>query len=144
MRELVELVLAYVQDVMTKAKVELSHEESLYEISLTIIKTLELQCISSGIILNFQFPEDESFKNRKIQTNREALGKILNNLVTNAFKYASTSITLRIDIDDSAKEVLIEVHDDGIGIDPIHHKKIFEGFYQVEEASPQRKVGGGA
>lgn len=73
--------------------------------------------------------------------NAEAVRTIVANLTANAVKYTPDaghiSVTAAVDGD----EVAISVRDTGIGIDSLHHKRIFERFYRVD-AARSRRLGG--
>ncbi|MDZ7393894.1 MAG: ATP-binding protein [candidate division KSB1 bacterium] len=72
----------------------------------------------------------------------DAMHIVLSNLVDNAIKYTGAGGSVTV----SAKgappgEVLVEVVDTGVGIDPRHHLRIFERFYRVDK-SRSRAMGG--
>ncbi len=71
---------------------------------------------------------------------QERLGQVFINLLTNAIKYSPQADMVRACLlrDDEAQQIVVSVHDFGIGIDPAHHKRIFERFYQVTD--PQEKT----
>ncbi len=71
----------------------------------------------------------------------EALELMLNNLLDNAVKYTATDGAVRVRLAADAGEGLIEVSDNGIGIAPDHHDRIFERFYRVDQAR-SRELGG--
>lgn len=86
----------------------------------------------------------------EIKTDISLLGLILRNLIGNAIKFAHEGTTVRVvvrcqsvgvdrtapvPIDlDGAMGVVINVIDKGIGIPLIHQQRIFERFYQVDQA----------
>lgn len=63
-------------------------------------------------------------------TDEEAFIKIISNLLSNAMKYAATSITVTTAEEDF--ETVVTVTDDGIGITDEEKTKIFDMFYQVK------------
>ena len=71
----------------------------------------------------------------------EALRQALGNLLSNAIKYSPTDrrVTMRASRDGGA--VVIEVEDQGPGIEPRHHERLFERFYRVD-AARSRELGG--
>ncbi len=73
--------------------------------------------------------------------NRDALGHVIGNLISNAVKYSFDTgvVTIRAQYRD--RWVLLEVIDVGMGIDPSHLKRIFERFYRVDKGR-SRAVGG--
>ncbi|HXB34985.1 MAG TPA: ATP-binding protein [Puia sp.] len=75
---------------------------------------------------------------------KEKIRMVLTNLVENATKYGKTggSIVASIyKIDE--KNVLIEISDDGIGIEEEHLLRIFERFYRTDAARSRDKGGTG-
>ena len=73
--------------------------------------------------------------------NAEAFGHIVGNLVENAIKYTPEGGEVDVRAFEEDGHVLVEVEDNGPGIDPRHHARIFERFYRVD-AGRSRAVGG--
>lgn len=73
--------------------------------------------------------------------NAEALRTIVANLCSNAVSYTPEGGAIQVCCTEVGGEVLVSVIDDGIGIDRLHHKRIFERFYRVD-AARSRQLGG--
>lgn len=63
---------------------------------------------------------------------RMQLQKVVNNLLSNAFKYTPDGGTIVLELMDGEEECLFSVSDNGAGISEEDYQKIFERFYQVE------------
>lgn len=72
-----------------------------------------------------------------VSGDRERLGHVFTNLLLNAIKYSPHVEKVLICITANEQEVLVSVHDFGIGIAEDDLEKIFERFYQV--SSPQER-----
>ena len=70
-----------------------------------------------------------------IQGDKERLGQVLTNLITNAVKYSPQANSVDITLSTSKKAALISVRDYGIGIAKAHQKHIFDRFYRVHDPS---------
>lgn len=66
-----------------------------------------------------------------VHADRERIGQVLTNFLTNAVKYSPRSKNITIKSFIEADEVTVSVQDSGIGINKADHKKIFERFYRV-------------
>jgi PAS domain S-box-containing protein len=66
---------------------------------------------------------------------KERLGQVIINLLTNAIKYSprAEKVLVRLFRDGNPEQAIVSVQDFGIGIDKTHHEKIFERFYQVTD-----------
>jgi two-component system phosphate regulon sensor histidine kinase PhoR len=73
--------------------------------------------------------------------NAEAFATIVGNLAHNASNYTPEGGHVRVIARMFEREAQLTVMDDGIGIDRLHHERIFERFYRVDEGR-SRKVGG--
>jgi PAS domain S-box-containing protein len=66
---------------------------------------------------------------------KDRLGQVLTNLITNAIKYSPQANSVDILLSSSEIEAFIRVRDYGIGITPAHQQHIFDRFYRAHDAS---------
>ncbi|MBU1694544.1 MAG: response regulator [Verrucomicrobia bacterium] len=88
----------------------------------------EVEVLAREKAIRFVFPE-ESFM---AQCDAEILGRVFTNLFENAIKFEPSGGCVRVAFRGDAGWVRIEVTDNGPGIPPEYHGKIFEKFGQVE------------
>ena len=67
-----------------------------------------------------------------IRADRERIGQVLTNLLTNAIKYAPDSKTILVKLTGDAQSVTACIQDSGPGIPKASQVRIFEPFYQIE------------
>jgi PAS domain S-box-containing protein len=70
-----------------------------------------------------------------IQGDKERLGQVFTNLITNAVKYSPQANSVDITLSASKKTALISVRDYGVGVARAHQKHIFDRFYRVHDSS---------
>lgn len=63
---------------------------------------------------------------------RLQIQKVVNNLLSNAFKYTPDGGSITLELADGADKCMFSVSDNGAGISEEDYVKIFERFYQVE------------
>ena len=79
----------------------------------------------------------------KVKGDKEKIQQVIVNLVANAIKYGKKGgkvIAGFYDIDD---KVLIEIDDDGPGVEEKHLKHLFDRFYRVDEGRARKHGGSG-
>ncbi|EFH85734.1 PAS domain S-box protein [Ktedonobacter racemifer] len=69
---------------------------------------------------------------------KDRLGQVFINLISNAIKYSPGAETVEMDLDASPEAAIIGVHDHGLGIPREQCDKIFERFYRA--AGPKQKA----
>lgn len=84
-------------------------------------------------INEIDFEVRSKLKTKYIWFDREKLEIILNNLISNAFKFVKEKGKIRISLYEEEEEILITVRDNGPGINPADLKHIFDRFYNVEK-----------
>ena len=72
---------------------------------------------------------------------REAVIKVISNLLTNANKYTKDDVRLSCIVEPDGEHFRIEVSDNGIGIKPEDQHRIFEPFFQAEGNKPGTGIG---
>lgn len=68
----------------------------------------------------------------KVKADRDKIGQVLMNLLTNAIKYSPKGGEITITCVPEVGKVAISVSDQGVGISAIEQKKLFQRFYRVE------------
>jgi two-component system sensor histidine kinase VicK len=67
-----------------------------------------------------------------VQADKERIGQVINNFLSNAIKYSPKDSTITITIKICEKEIQVSVSDTGIGIKPKDQEKLFQRFYRVD------------
>lgn len=79
----------------------------------------------------------------KIYANRENIYELLENLVSNAIRYNNENGKVDIILYTKNTKAVIEVIDNGIGIEKIYQDRIFERFYRVDKGRSKNTGGTG-
>jgi len=72
-------------------------------------------------------------RNFIISADETHLNNILFNLIDNAQKYSEAEPTILVSTEDSAEGILLSVKDEGIGMDSVTQKYVFDQFYRAQE-----------
>lgn len=133
MKELVEqiLELSKIED-MTKIESEVV---DLTRILLRDIEDYGVYCNERNIKLTYHIEEDIF-----VQCNKMMIGRVLDNLITNATKFTRSEI--EITLKKSGDFAILSIADNGIGISEDNIEKIWNKFYQVDEARNKDGNGG--
>ncbi|MBX3472549.1 MAG: PAS domain-containing protein [Planctomycetes bacterium] len=85
--------------------------------------------------------EGEEFPERAVATlgDVDRLGALVDNLVTNAVKYARGLVVIALD--EEGDEVRLRVRDDGPGIAEAYRERVFEGRFQAPGSLPGHGLG---
>ncbi|MBC8190766.1 MAG: response regulator [Candidatus Marinimicrobia bacterium] len=82
--------------------------------------------------------------------NPDTMAKIINNLVSNAFKFTEPGDSIQVHITSKNKsdlsaegEAVITVKDTGVGFPVEHNAKVFDRFYQVDDSATREQEGTG-
>lgn len=93
----------------------------------------------NGVYLEYNRPKTDVL----LYVDQDKLRKIVNNLLSNAFKFTQPGGTIRLNIetDEAAREIALHVSDTGCGIDRDEQAQIFDRFYQAK--NQQNQTGSG-
>jgi two-component system phosphate regulon sensor histidine kinase PhoR len=78
-----------------------------------------------------------------ILADKGAMSDALFNLLTNAHKYGGDPAKIRLTVETTPKHVRFSVADNGQGILPREHKRIFQKFYRVDDRLSREREGSG-
>ncbi len=115
--------------------VETQIEDVVYETVETIHYHMERYGFELDIHIDENLPA--------IECDPDSIQQAIYNLLTNAMKYSGDSREIHIDAKQQNGEIVIDVADHGIGISPMHQKKIFQEFYRVDDPRVQETGGSG-
>lgn len=79
----------------------------------------------------------------EVRVDRDAIEQAIQNLLSNAMKYSGESREIDLRVQKRDGQAVIEVADQGIGIDAAQQKRIFEKFYRVPSEENERIPGTG-
>lgn len=131
-------------DLLALSRLESDDTEDFTSINLAEIITscsdaLQAAANEKEVTLNTLLPDNELI----VIADAKSIRQLLDNLLQNAIKYtpAGGHISLRLTVDN--KQAVMEVEDDGIGIDATEQERIFERFYRVDKAHSRTSGGTG-
>ncbi len=86
----------------------------------------EYYCAKQNITSN-TFVEDDLV----VKADPNAINRIVNNIIENAIKFTDPGGEITISLSPKNGKIIFSVQDNGVGIPPSLHKKIFEPYYQI-------------
>jgi signal transduction histidine kinase/CheY-like chemotaxis protein len=140
-------LLNLVNDVLDLSKIEAGKLELQYEefplgacISevLTVVRPLAER---NGVTLEVDIENDTAM----VRADKGKFKQVLYNLLSNSIKFTPDGgqATIKARVKARAAQLVLQVTDTGIGIDPQHHDQIFSEFYQVQAADDRQYEGTG-
>ncbi len=123
-----------------EGQVELTKEEfSIREVSEYVGDLLNEKAERYSVSVNFDYSNIDDL----IYTQKEYFKDLLINLVTNGIKYNQKGGKVEIKYRQDATRLVLEIEDNGIGIDKDDIDRIFERFYRVSRSRSQNIEGTG-
>lgn len=102
-------------------------EFEISKILRQIVNGLKAQFDKKGIELSL-LSDEKIF----METDKFKLSQIVYNLLTNAYKFTKSGGFTKIDYHISDEDLIIQIEDNGVGIDKKDLDRIFEAYYRVE------------
>ncbi len=78
-----------------------------------------------------------------VNADKEKIRTVLTNLIDNSIKYGVPGGRTKISFYDMDENYLIEISDNGVGIDDIHISRLFERFYRIDKHRSRAQGGSG-
>jgi two-component system, OmpR family, phosphate regulon sensor histidine kinase PhoR len=142
----IDRMIEMVEDLEVISKLEsgeMNLDEShfdLYSLCKEVFVHLEDQAKAKNISLIFGPDTSLGFF---VYADREKIRQVLVNLVLNSIRYGIDNGRTKISIYDMVENYLVEISDNGIGIEEKHLPRIFERFYRVDRSRTRSEGGSG-
>ena len=138
-------VIALIHKFFDLAKLESGDKEieltriNMNEVCLQNILAFYDLLTAKGFSVHIDIPENQYYA----LGNAEVLGRVLNNLISNAITYGDDGQTLGMKLRSNEKSVYIDIWDQGKGISESHIDKVFERMYTLEDSRNRLYQGSG-
>jgi two-component system phosphate regulon sensor histidine kinase PhoR len=140
----VDRMISIVEDLESITKLE-SGELKINLVEFDMVKLTEdvfdlAQMLANerGISLQFASRTDRPIV---VQADKKRIMEVMNNLVGNGIKYGKKHGYVKVSFYDLHETIMVEISDNGIGIEKNALPRIFERFYRVDK-SRSREMGG--
>jgi len=132
----IDRMISIVEDLESITKLE-SGELTLNCVELDLVKLTEdvfelAHMLANERNISLQFAAD-----------KKRIMEVMNNLVGNGIKYGKKKGYVKVGFYDLHETILIEVSDNGIGMDKVDLYRIFERFYRVDKSRSREQGGTG-
>lgn len=143
----VNRLIALVEDLeeisgLESANLKLKLEEfNLYDLTTDVIDFLEQKALDNNTEINIG---NSISKSIKVLADRKRIRQVLINLIDNAIKYGNPEkARITISYYNFDNNYLVEIQDNGMGIQEEHIPRIFERFYRTDKSRSRDKGGTG-
>ena len=115
-------------------------KNNIIEICQDVFESLELKAKENKTTLKFA----KNYVNEiLVSCDKDKIGQVIQNLVINAIKYSDSGTEVVIRFTDVETNILIEIEDNGPGINEKHISRLFERFYRVDKSRARNEGGTG-
>jgi signal transduction histidine kinase len=136
-------LLALINDILDLSKIEAGRMElqlnsfALADVLQSSVDLMRERATRNGISLRLEVDPSAG----AIEADERKLKQVLFNLLSNAVKFTARGGHVNVTARSNGDEVIVSVHDDGVGIAPEDQARIFEEFEQVGTAQRQEGTG---
>lgn len=130
-----------IEDLLVLSDIESKRdsEQQEFDVKVAIENTVEaLRPIADDKSIQIILDIDECCS---INGSVDRFRQMMVNLIENAIKYSDTNSRIWVSAKSEKGSITVSVKDEGIGIAPEHHERLFERFYRVDK-SRSKKAGG--
>jgi PAS domain S-box-containing protein len=112
-----------------------------HQLGELVSQTIEAnQIFANQFGVNFELKE---LCKAKVEVDQERLMQVLTNLLSNAAKFSPPNSTVQVTIEPKEAMVRVKVSDNGLGIPPEFHNRIFQKFAQADSSATRQRGGTG-
>jgi two-component system phosphate regulon sensor histidine kinase PhoR len=109
---------------------------------VTLTKNIFDTVLSKANEKNIELKLNKTYQPIFVKADKDKIAQVLINLITNAIAYSENNQAVVVRFHEvNKKTLLVEVADNGLGIDEKHLPRLFERFYRVDK-SRARNIGG--
>lgn len=142
----IDRMISIVEDLESITKLEtgeLKPQYSVFDIVKVTEDVFEMeQMMSKELKISLQLINKPD-KPLPVYADKKRIIEVLMNLVTNGIKYGKKKGYVRIGFYDFDEKIIVEVSDNGIGIDTKELPRIFERFYRIDKSRSREQGGTG-
>ncbi|MEL6636216.1 MAG: HAMP domain-containing sensor histidine kinase [Bacteroidota bacterium] len=115
-------------------------EFDIKSLTMEVFDDLEMRAKEKNIRMILKEGADYPFL---VKADRENVRQVLTNLINNSLKYGKEEGQTKVGFYDMDNNILIEVADNGIGIQEKHLPHLFDRFYRVDKSRSRSEGGSG-
>ena len=139
-------MISIVEDLESITKLETGELKPQYSV-FDIVKAVEEifdveQMMAKEMKISFQFANKPD-KPILVSADKKRIMEVLSNLISNGIKYGKRKGFIKVGFYDFDEKIMVEVSDNGIGIDKKNLPRIFERFYRVDKSRSREQGGTG-
>lgn len=112
----------------------------IHDLAKDVFDSLEFMAAEKQIEFGFKAGADVPFI---VEADKSRIRQVLVNLTTNSIKYGKTGGRTLLGLYDMDENILVEVSDNGIGVESEHLPRLFERFYRVDRSRSRGEGGTG-
>ena len=113
---------------------------NIRKLASEVIEEMELVAAKKKIQLTYK---EKNPRNYHVKADRESIRQIFTNLIVNSIKYGKEKGVTKVAFYHMDEYILVEIADNGIGIERKHLPHIFDRFYRVEKSRNRSQGGSG-
>ena len=138
-------MISIVEDLESINRLE-SGELKLRHDNFDIVKLVEEVFEMEQMMANereIKLAMNKTAKNIHVKADKKRITEVITNLVANAIKYGKKGGNVNVSFYDLPDTIMIDVEDDGIGVEEHDLPRIFERFYRVDKSRSREQGGTG-
>ncbi len=142
----IDRMISIVEDLESITKLEtgeLKPQYSVFDIVKITEEAFEMELmLAKERKITFEFANKPD-KSIMVKADKKRIMEVITNLITNGIKYGKRKGLIKIGFYDFDDKIMVEVSDNGIGIDKKDLPRIFERFYRVDKSRSREQGGTG-